>query len=278
MQRVSASTPRPPRPLAPETFEYPLRTPFADLPPPLGYYAQLPKDLQRELLLRLSYEDILGLCKSGWFSWLCKDVDFWAKKANVDRETFVLTAAKTKQDFPMTYLDLRTRAGEIFQEFKSGFAPRTKATLIWSELLYQRMNTMPDEELKDILRYIFASVKTPEYIISYNFQSFAETPRLLCWLASLGIHITSPKIARIAGDIVYIAHNHGGMEAVRCLEALSDINWKDAFVPARQLELVRYIIEEKGMRDKVTIRKVYTQAVRAGHMDIARYLENILKQ
>ena len=271
---------RPPRPVVGPS-NYPLSVPFADLPAPLGYYAQLPKDLQRELLLHLSYEDIVRLCESGWFSWICKDVDFWAKKANVDRETFARTAAQTKQDFPMTYLDLRMRARERFQEFKAGFAPRIKATTIWSELLYQLITTMLDEELKDLLRYIFSSVKTPkaiEYIIEYNLDSIAARPGLLCWLASLGIHMTSPKTARIAGDVVYIAHNHGGMEAVRCLEVLSDINWKDALASARQFELVRYIIEEKGMRDKATIGKVYGAVVKTGHEDIARYLENILEK
>lgn len=127
-----------------------LRIPKEELPrpPPIpSYFARLPKDLTREILQRLSDEDLVRLIQSG-YKWLGDDVKFWEARG---------------------------------LKYYSG-----NPSLPWEQYMSQAINNKTMRRLLDdpFLREYAAATGYEKYIIKEAFKS--EHPEAIAWLCETG--------------------------------------------------------------------------------------------
>ena len=234
-----------------------------------SFATRFPKDIQREILLRLPYDDVLCLSQDPEFAWVHTDVDYWSTRANVERWMFTITT----DAYPLLYLKLRYEhlALELLRPTLHIYGPEVSC-VHWVNVLNK---VLSNPDLSPDVRYEFARYildresKDRERIVDACIHYIVQHPRLLRWISTTGIHISSPFVC-----VVLSAYEFGGMSAIHCLENIATILWDNPSIRGvhRHLELVRYIVEKRKV-DRCTLECVYENALRDGISDVVAYLK-----
>ena len=236
-----------------------------------SFITRFPRDIQREILLRLPYDDVLCLSQDPEFAWISKDAEYWSKRANVKRRKF----ANRVCDYPKLYLELRYTS--IITELLSDARPYYGSTLDYRHFACALHHVLQDTTLQpdvqyEFTRYSFVLLRDWNNLVSACLDSIARHPKILKWVSSLGVR--TPEY-HIYADTLLSAYKSGGIDSVKCLDSIAMISWRDAIVVGdayHHVDLMRYIVEGKKV-DKAFLGRTYINAVRDEFLDVAEYLE-----
>ena len=250
------------------------------------YWSRVPRDIQREILLRLPYDDILrlsqadetfeadqALSRGNEFDWITKDVDYWSKRANVDRRTFI-DRARNHLSYHDTYLSLKyaTMAKKLCKDARYAYGSRINY-LHWAcALRHVLKDTLQKPETQyEFARYVLDRAEDRAKVVSETLDNILiYHPKILHWVSSLGIRIVGRYVR---GHVVLSTYEFGGMYAVKCLEPIVEIYWGDVvFYGYRHLDLMRYSVERKKVGGEILFH-AYTNALRDGISDVVAYLK-----
>ena len=236
----------------------------------VGFATRFPRDIQREILLRLPYDDILYLCKDQTFAWISKDADYWAARANVERRVF---AESIGTKYHWIYLNLRY--GDMVARIIQNTLERYESIVgyvHWANVFYTVIFdplVSPDAKCEFAL-YVFSVCDQWKRIINENLYTVAKHPKILKFLASTGVRLTMDTRGALVA-----AYENGGMSAVHWLESIADIDWDNTLKVGAywHLELLRYVAPKGGQE---ALGVAYIDAIRGGYKDAAEYLEPLV--
>ena len=232
------------------------------------YWSHFPRDIQREILLRLPYDDVMCLCQDDAFAWINQDADYWSKRANVKQWVFSVSF----DAYPEVYLRLRygAKVKALLNDESLGFV----GWIRWSNALTK---VLTDGNLSRDVRYefaiyMFSQAEDWKERVSNCMRTIVKHPKILKWIANTGATIDASTRGMICKT-----YKHGGIVAVHDLESITEIDWDDAlkFEVYKHLELLRYIVVNKKYK-RETLNDTYMIAAENGHEDIAMYLESMV--
>ena len=203
------------------------------------YWSHFPRDIQREILLRLSYDDVLCLCKDATFSWISRDAEYWGKRSGVGKWVFIATT----DDYHWLYL--RLRYGGVTTELLQNALVSHGYIVCYAHWVSVVSTVLLDPAMSYDMKYEFSL-----YIFGCCYHDWgrivceglgtivAHCPKILKWIATTGV-----RLVLDTRGLVVAAYESGGMSAVHWLEAITDIDWNDALKSGahRYPELVQYI-------------------------------------
>ena len=236
------------------------------------YWSHVPRDIQREILLRLPYDDILCLTKSDEFAWVTKDADYWSKRANVNRREFT---DRADINYPKLYLELRYKimATNLVEDSRILYGSRISYSHYACALRRYILHDEPQPDMKyEFTRYLFDLVCVDDWsnVVTESLHSMVHHPKILRWVSSLGVRVLEYSVC---ANTLIPAYKAGGIESVRCLDEIVTISWHNVLGDAYQhLDLMKYIVEGKKV-DKESLGRTYIKVVRDGFSEVVAYLE-----
>ena len=234
-----------------------------------SFATRFPRDIQREILLRLPYDDILRLEQDDAFTWIGKDAEYWAQRANVERCMF----ADTTEEYHWLYLKLKyeSMATELLAPTLRSYGVSV-TSIHWVNVLFKVLlnPAMSSDDYYEFARYVFGIYDDWINIVNGCLRSIARHPKILKWIASTGVRIPIDRSAAIVA-----AYESEGMSGVHCLESITDkIDWIYALAvdAYKHIELIQYIVKINGAKNSA-LYYAYVTAARDGYEDVASYLK-----
>lgn len=221
-----------------------------------SHWVRLPKDLQRESLLYLSFDEIVELCKDPNFAWLCRDPSFWSRKLGVPQATL-------KEGTPREYLEKKYGRFRAITVYTAKRTMRAEGLSYKDAVFLQAILTSDDP---DFLRYMIGTLDITNeevyQLFKRNIKYICRYTRanILCWLASTGVWFGS---VNLGGEC--IAEREDWLQ---CLERIVEVDWdkivKNYLISPESLE---YLIESGRLRNPRTIKQARRMATVAYQED-----------
>ena len=219
------------------------------------YIDRLPKDLQRQLFLRLPLRLILQLCKDPYFSWICEDETYWAQKAGVTVDYLRRYSYKPLHEAYL-YAKYHERVlADIARLEKPKHPVEFRRFLALHKVIRNAIRTENLELLRYLLlEYILADIN----LLFENTHVLVKHPRVLHWLVDNNVDLSGGEgMEELAPDV----YKTGGFESLRHLQKAAALPWSDIFMEfvkfTRNSRVVKRMLDEGLVKDRSFIEGSY---------------------
>ena len=241
------------------------------------YIDRLPKDLQRQLFIRLPYKAILKLCKDPYFFWICEDEIYWAQRADVSVE--YLRRYSRDRPLPESYFYAkyheRTLADIVALEDPDDF-PATRLFFAVEKVVRQaiKMEDFP------LLHYLLLEyIRNDITLLLDNMSLIRKHPKVLCWFKDNNVDLSQGEMDDLI-PLILPAYKAGKFKVVKCLQKVTRLSWDDILKEFAQWTdnraLVKRILDKGWIKDPRTIEDAYRIAFEMGNTEMAKFLRSYL--
>src|SRR5581483_3533433 len=242
-----------------------------------NYLRLLPREIQRLLLLYLSYEDIVDLCKFKELSYICEDVEFWylkIKEFGINRGEYLHTQLKASDRY--LYFKLITDIADIEKEsdYLTALDNTVRVKILFNVLVVAIKN-----DYESIINYIMKKYQNsyPLRILS-SLVASGSNDQILPFLKAMQINFSDYiedilkilKLAARKGNIVFISNLFDKYRNERISDDLYFQPLKIA-ISYNHLSVVKYLISKIDWNTE-RIEELIESAITSSNSDIAIYL------
>ena len=240
------------------------------------YIDRLPRDVQRQLFLRIPLRLILELCKDPYFSWICEDEVYWAQKAGTSVEHLRRYSISKPLHEAYMYAKYHER---ILEDIASLENPEDPLEFRRDIALDKVVQTAIETENLELLHYLLLEyIRADINLLLENTHVLVKHPRVLHWLASNNVDLSEGEgMEELAPDV----YKAGGFKALRWLQKVARLPWEDIFMQfvrfTRNFRVVKRMLGEGLVKNRSFIENAYRIANAERKTDIAAVLLARLK-